>query len=172
MTKAAKAVKIPTAEWSKYFDRMMFLTRNDADVPRIPFGTLIDIAFAGLNPERRKKVVWYNNLRNDLAHEFDALEASTFAADIKLFGPRWPKPQAQRAALLKCITDYVCKIVFRHAQEHQLPPAPPIMPHKVKDFMDLLAMAKEVENEIVELEKSLAAGSVPENYLNPRPAST
>jgi hypothetical protein len=199
MAKGTKAVKIPAAEWSKYFDRMMFLAdpelvllkghllveqllyssaairlriRNDADVPRIPFGTLIDIAFVGINPDRRKKVVWYNNLRNDLAHEFDALESASFATDVKLFGPTWPTALAQRSALLKCITDYVCKIVFRHAQEHQLPPAPPIMPHKVKDFMDLLAMAKDVEDEIVELEKSLASRRVPQAYANPRPAST
>jgi hypothetical protein len=196
MAKTRKTVKIPTSHWSRHFDRMMFLTdpevillkghllveqhlyfaaairlriRNDADIPAIPFGTLIDIVFAGINPERRKKVVWFNSLRNELAHEFDALESHSFAAAVKLFGAVWPNTSAERAGLLKCLTDYVCKIVFRHAQDHQLGPAPPVTEAKVKDFMKILAMAREVEQEIVELENSIAAGVIPQAYINPQP---
>jgi hypothetical protein len=197
MSKTRKAVKVGTEEWVEHFNRMMWLRdpelvllkghllieqmlyhaaairlriREDADVPKMPIGTLIDIAFIGVDPERRKRVLWFNNLRNDLAHEFRPLESAAFRQTVTLFGATaWPSSDAERAGLLKCLTDYVCKIVFRHAQDHQLPPAFPPSRADAEDFMDILEMARDLDREITDIERSLGAGVIPDGYMNVRP---
>jgi len=197
MSKSRKSTKLPSDDWVQHFNRMMWLTDpelvllrghllveqmlynsaairlrilEDVDVPKMPFGTLIDIAFVGVDPERRKRVVWFNNLRNDLAHDFNPLESSTFRETVNQFGASWPSTDAERTALLKCLTDYVCKIVFRHAQDHQLPPAFPPSRTDATEFMNLLAMAEQIDREILEIENSLRAGIIPDTYVNVRTA--
>lgn len=192
----AKPVKVGTEEWVHHFNRMMWLNdpelvllkghllveqmlyhaaairlriREDADVPKMPIGTLIDIAFIGVNPERRKRVLWFNSLRNDLAHEFNPLESTAFRKTVAQFGAtEWPSSDAERSGLLKCLTDYVCKIVFRHAQDHQFPPAFPPSTADEKEFIELLAMANDLDREIGEIENSLRAGVIPDRYVNVR----
>lgn len=198
MSKARKPVKVGTEEWVQHFNRMMWLSdpelvllkghllveqmlyhpaavrlriRDDADIPKMPIGTLIDIAFIGVDPERRKRVLWFNTLRNDLAHEFNPLESAAFRQTVTLFGATpWPSDDTERAGLLKCLTDYVCKIVFRHAQDHQLPPAFPPSRADAKEFMGILEMAKDLDLEIAEIETSLSAGVIPNAYINIRAA--
>jgi hypothetical protein len=194
MAATAKKPRVPTADWSRHFDQMMWLSdpelvllkgqllleqilyfsaavrlrAHDDQLPKIPFGTLVDIAFIGVDPERRKRVLWYNDLRNSLAHEFNALESVAFAGIVRRFGIGWPITTPERSGLLKCLTDYTCKIAFRHSSDHHLPP---ISPDGVESFMNLLHDAREIDREIAEAEASLASGVVPDSYLNVRQAS-
>jgi hypothetical protein len=194
MPSNVKNTRIPTTDWSTHFDQMMWLTdpelvllkgqllleqilyfsaavrlrAHDDQLPKMPFGTLLDIAFIGVDPERRKRVLWYNDLRNSLAHEFNALESVAFASIIGRFGIAWPSAASERTGLLKCLTDYTCKIAFRHSSDHHLPP---ISPEGVESFMNLLDDAREIDLEIAQIEASLALAIVPDGYVNVREAS-
>jgi len=79
-------------------------------VPRLPYGVLVDLA---ARPESRKKLVWFNELRNAMAHEFDPLEKASFTSSLAKFGIRWPKNARLRLSIAKALGEYVVVLAWR-----------------------------------------------------------
>jgi hypothetical protein len=77
------------------------LKTDDKKIPRLGFGSLTDLATDDLDD--RRKLTWLNDLRNNLAHEFHALNAEPFETLIRRFKLPWPAGQVERYVVLQII---------------------------------------------------------------------
>jgi hypothetical protein len=77
------------------------LNSTDKEVPRVSISTLVQLAF--VDDEQKKPVLWLNDLRNALAHEFDAFETKRFTDLVRCFDFEWPRGNLERAAVLQLI---------------------------------------------------------------------
>jgi uncharacterized protein YutE (UPF0331/DUF86 family) len=78
---------------------------DDEQVPKLPFGTLVDLAAA--DDGERKTLIWFNDLRNALAHEFHALDGAEFQKTISLFGVSWPSDAEARTRVMFALVHVV-----------------------------------------------------------------
>jgi hypothetical protein len=136
---------------------MIRLRARRENVPRFAFATLVDIVFVAEPAHRRARVVWFNNLRNALAHEYDALDDPAVARQINAYGLSWPKSTSDRAQVLKAIVEYTALVVYIAEQHSQLPP---ITASAVSDYRNLLEDAKVAEQEIAQFEAAFTANDI------------
>jgi hypothetical protein len=121
----------------------------DPDVPRFGFAALMDIAFVAASHDRRSRVVWFNNLRNSIAHEYEAFDEPNFASHIKKFGVVWPEFRHDRAQILKALIEYVALLVWVTGEQSQSPP----IREEGPQYLQLLADIKHAEKEIAQFER-------------------
>jgi len=85
-------------------------------VPKMSFSTLIDLA--STKDEKRKALIWFNDLRNALAHEFNAIDGEEFRQKVQCFGVKWPKAERARLDVLKALVNYVMLISWETYLDH------------------------------------------------------
>jgi hypothetical protein len=71
----------------------------EENVPNLKFGALVDLGFS--DPEDRKALIWLNDLRNAVAHEFGALDTPRFEKLIQRFDLPWPTGTLERCMVLE-----------------------------------------------------------------------
>lgn len=85
--------------------------RTTADsVPRLSYGVLVDLA---VRPASRKELIWFNDLRNQMAHEFNPLEKDGFTSILAKFEITWPKNAGLRLAITGALGQYVLVLAWR-----------------------------------------------------------
>lgn len=79
----------------------------------MPFGVAVDIVFAGHDSEiSRSRVLWFNDLRNRLAHDFDVDMSPGFHEVLRRYGCAWPSAVTEQKDLAMALTFLVMAILF------------------------------------------------------------
>ena len=88
------------------------LREPDAEnVPRLPFDRLADLAIR--KAEERRPFIWFNELRNALAHEFDALGGKAFTRAIGKFEVGWTSLPDERRELIGVLADLMLLLAWQ-----------------------------------------------------------
>jgi hypothetical protein len=84
---------------------------DQTEVPRFGFRHLVQLAFRRGDDSRH--VNWLNELRNALAHQFDALESRKFEELVQCFDFDWPSGARDRAVVIQLIVHEVEHCLLR-----------------------------------------------------------
>jgi hypothetical protein len=117
---------------------------DEIAVPRLSFATLID--FVLTDDDERRRTIWFNDLRNSLAHEFDALENAEFRAIIARFKLPWPSGPLERCIVLEHVVYLIGHLVDRRGLEYEFASG---RWEKHPEMLEVLEQSKAVSNEIL-----------------------
>jgi hypothetical protein len=146
------------------------LRENDHEaVPKMSFSTLIDLATD--EDDKRRPLIWFNELRNSLAHEFDALDGEEFRRRAERFEVRWPRGFRARLTVLRAIVNYVMLLAWETYLDHSTNQftleRSPQLSDEAKPFLekavaiiDGIRRAKEFLNSVRDLPDELATGAL------------
>jgi hypothetical protein len=81
------------------------------NVPRLSIQGLIDLTTRA--DDDRKRFIWFNDLRNTLAHEFDPMDGAAFKKKIELLGMPWPTGTSARHSVLALLSHDILLLAWQ-----------------------------------------------------------